>query len=58
MSKFYLAINYGGYEGWLLEEFDSIEEILIKIIKKMIISPSPGLQSLRPGKDWKILKEL
>lgn len=58
MSKFYLAIDYGGYEGWLLEEFDSIEAILIEVIERMIISPTKGLKILRPGIDWKILKEL
>jgi len=43
----YLAIDYGTYEGWLLQEYE-IPEDALKAVKSGQFSGSP----------WKILKEL
>ena len=43
----YLAIDYGTYEGWRLEEYETAEAAL-KAVKSGQFSSSP----------WKILKEL
>jgi len=47
MSQVYLAINYGPYEGWQLNPYDTAFE---------------ALKAVRDGEtyghEWKILKEL
>lgn len=44
---YYLAVNYGCYEGWKLTPYDS---------------PDKALQSVKDGEtygqEWKVLKEL
>ena len=47
MSQIYLAINYGAYEGWKFEPYDTASE---------------ALQAVKDGEtygnEWKILKQL
>jgi hypothetical protein len=47
MSKAFLAINYGTYEGWKLEPFDTPQEAL-----------SAAMTGETYGNEWKILKEI
>ena len=47
MAQIYLAINYGEYEGWKLEPFDTADEA-IQAVKN----------GETDGSGWKILKEL
>jgi hypothetical protein len=47
IEKVYVAVNYGAYEGWLLERFDSVQEAIEHIMTGQTY-----------GYEWKILREI